>query len=143
MNKNKMLKFLIDSDFQLISARFNRQTFATGATVLTEGTVSPALYLLVSGSVKVVRDVLDEEVVVAQLGPGEMLGITSLLDGSAISATVVTNEPSAFDWITMTDLHALLESVPGLATRFYRSLGSVLADRLDAVLSQVTPPSDE
>ncbi|WP_193771246.1 Crp/Fnr family transcriptional regulator [Candidatus Magnetaquicoccus inordinatus] len=140
MNKNKMLKYLIDSDLQLISAHFNRQTYAAGETIFSEGVVLHALHLLVSGSVKVVRNNLDKEVVVAQLGPGELLGVTSLLDGSTISATVITVEPCEFDWIAFTDLHSLLELVPGLATRFYRSLGSVLADRLDTVLNQVTLP---
>ncbi|MBF0182767.1 MAG: cyclic nucleotide-binding domain-containing protein [Magnetococcales bacterium] len=141
--KNFRLKFLVESDIALISSRFNRQHFSAGETVLTEGVVSQSLYLLVQGSVKVVRNVLDEEVVIARLGPGEMLGVTSLLDGSAISTTVITNEPCEFDWIALTDLHSLLESVPGLAVRFYRSLGALLADRLDTVLSQVTPPAEE
>ncbi|MEO5349934.1 MAG: cyclic nucleotide-binding domain-containing protein [Magnetococcus sp. YQC-3] len=141
MNKSNMLSFLLESDLSLIGEKATRQPFKEGEVVLKEGTISHSLYRLMKGAVKVVTHVRGEEVVVARLGPGELLGVASLLNGSAIAATVVASEESEFELIAAHDLQSLLESVPGLAVRFYRSLGSVLANRLDLVLNQVAQPT--
>ncbi|MBF0162523.1 MAG: cyclic nucleotide-binding domain-containing protein [Magnetococcales bacterium] len=140
VNNPSMLPFLLDDDLALIRSKSTRTVFKKGEVVLQEGAISRSLYLLVSGQVNVVKDVLGEEVVITRLEPGELLGIASLLNGSPIGATVLASAESTFELIATPDLHALLESIPGLAVRFYRSLGAVLASRLDAVLQQVAQP---
>ncbi|MBF0191820.1 MAG: cyclic nucleotide-binding domain-containing protein [Magnetococcales bacterium] len=140
MNKDDMLRFLIKDDMARLSEKSTRRVFKKGDIILKEGVVAHSLYRLIKGSVKVVKDVRGEDVVISRLGPGELLGIASLLNGTAIMATVVAKEESEFELIALHDLQSLLESMPGLAVRFYRSLGAVLMDRLDLIVHQVVSP---
>ncbi|MBF0583275.1 MAG: cyclic nucleotide-binding domain-containing protein [Magnetococcales bacterium] len=140
MKSDNMLMFLVQDDLALIREKSSSKEFKKGEIVLKEGVICHNVYRLVKGRVKVVTDVRGEEVVVGHLEPGELLGVASFLNGSGIAATAIASEKCECEVIAAHDLQSLLESVPGMAVRFYRSLGSVLADRLDLVLKQVTPP---
>jgi len=70
--------------------------FRRGDTVFHQGDPGDALFVLASGSVKVVlpSDEGAEPAIVAILGPGEFFGELAILDGAPHSATIVTVEPT-------------------------------------------------
>jgi len=98
--------------------------FRRGDTIFHQGDPGDSLYVMASGSVKVVlpSEQGAEPAIVAVLGPGEFFGELSLLDGAPHSATIAAIEPSetlvlqrdAFLSLVDTDRdlrHALLVSV--------------------------------
>lgn len=65
-----------------------------GTTLFSKGDPGDSLYLIVSGWVKVVTTNQDgEELVLNHVGPGEVVGEVSLIDGEPRSAGVVTLTP--------------------------------------------------
>jgi len=81
---------LEEKDLKKIVRLGMRQKYKKGNIVLLEQENGAALFVIVSGKVKVVR--MDEdgrEVILSMFGPGEFFGEMSLLDGQARSASVV------------------------------------------------------
>lgn len=62
--------------------------FAPGEVILDEGSTGQEMYLVISGSVEIVKGRGTEAVVLATRGPGELVGEMGLIDASARSATV-------------------------------------------------------
>ena len=67
-----------------------RRLFASGSALMRQGEESDAMFVILSGSVRVVRmhPDLREPFVLATLGPGEVVGEMGALDGARRSATV-------------------------------------------------------
>lgn len=73
------------------------------------------VYFIVSGTVKVFVDHADgSEVILAMLGPGEMVGEMSLVDNLNRSASVTTLESSTLVWMDRTTFWRQLHQIPAL-----------------------------
>jgi CRP-like cAMP-binding protein len=98
-----------------------------GATVLTAEQPGEAVYVLLRGSVKVHLLTPDgADVILAVLGPGEVVGEMSLADSLGRSASVTTLEESVFLWIDRTTFRFGIEGSPVLA----RNLADILSRRM-------------
>jgi CRP-like cAMP-binding protein len=64
------------------------------------------------------------------LGPGEILGEMSLLEGEPASATILAVEDSLLLVLPVDILRRELDGNPHLAARFYRALGRIVSGRL-------------
>jgi CRP-like cAMP-binding protein len=94
------------------------QDFAAGQFVVRQGQVGTGLYVILSGSVRVLRGA-DE---LARLGVGEFFGELSVIDQQPRNASVQAAEPTAVLALASWDLLGLLESDPQLALNMIRSL---------------------
>jgi CRP/FNR family transcriptional regulator, cyclic AMP receptor protein len=89
------------------------QKYKKGNIVVLEQESGAALFVIISGKVKVVR--MDEdgrEVILSMFGPGEFFGEMSLLDGLARSASVVATVKSELFMIHRRDFLELLNEFP-------------------------------
>lgn len=79
-----------------LAAALRVRRFRKGETVFHQGDPGDALFIMASGSVKVVlpSDEGAEPAIVAVLGPGEFFGELAILDGAPHSATIVAVEPT-------------------------------------------------
>jgi CRP/FNR family cyclic AMP-dependent transcriptional regulator len=74
---------LEDKELQRIAKLGTRQKYKKGNIVVLEKESGAALFVIVSGKVKVVRtDEEGREVILSMFGPGEFFGEMSLLDGT-------------------------------------------------------------
>lgn len=87
--------------------------FKQGETLFSQGQVGEAMYLLVAGRVKVVRDGQS----IAELGPGANFGEMALLDQPERSATITALESAEALIITREAFFALLKRDPTLAVK--------------------------
>jgi CRP/FNR family cyclic AMP-dependent transcriptional regulator len=90
-----------------------RQKYKKGNIVVLEQESGAALFVIITGKVKVVR--MDEdgrEVILSMFGPGEFFGEMSLLDGLARSASVVATMKSELFMIHRRDFLELLNEFP-------------------------------
>ena len=91
------------------------RVFPANMIVVSEGDTSDALYVVLSGRVRVyVSDEQGREMVLGEQGPGEFFGEIAL-DGGPRSATVATVESSRLAVIGQPEFRAFCASHPGMA----------------------------
>ena len=92
-------------------------------TIVHVGDITGSLFVIVSGSVKVLnRDVEGNEVILAVLGAGECFGEMCLIDGSPRSADVVVSENCELLEISKSDFTKALASNVDLCLNIMKSL---------------------
>ena len=93
-----------------------RKKYKRGNIVVLEKEMGAALFVIVSGKVKIVRTDEDgREVILSIFGPGEFFGEMSLLDGLARSASVVALSKAELFMIHRRDFLKLLNEHPQVA----------------------------
>ncbi len=103
------------------------KTFPAGATFITADQPGDAVYVIGEGAVKVFVDDADgNEVILAILAPGEIVGEMSLLDSASRSANVVTLEETTVFWMNRAGFQRLLSETPIMQWNMTR----LLCDRL-------------
>jgi CRP/FNR family cyclic AMP-dependent transcriptional regulator len=104
-------------------AMIMRRSAPRGSAILQEGAVADALYVVVSGRVKVMMGEEDgKETILSILGPGEFFGEMGLIDDNPRSATVMAIEPCELLAITRRDFRRCLLENPELAMAVMRVL---------------------
>jgi CRP/FNR family transcriptional regulator, cyclic AMP receptor protein len=84
---------LPDTELEKIATLATSRSIVKGTTIVRAGDPTDALYVLISGSMKVYNcDNEGREVIIAILGPGEFIGEMGLIDGAPRSANVVARE---------------------------------------------------
>jgi CRP-like cAMP-binding protein len=114
---------LEDRDLEKIARLGTRQRYKKGNIVVLEQESGAALFVIISGKVKVVR--MDEdgrEVILSMFGPGEFFGEMALLDGLARSASVVATVKSELLMIHRRDFLELLNEYPSVAVALLAEL---------------------
>jgi len=100
--------------------------FHPGQVILQEGAVSSELYLILEGSVEVVKGQGSEEMVLTRRGPGDVLGEMAFIEARPRSATVRTVEGARLLEFSETDIRALLARQPQLLHQVMRELSARL-----------------
>lgn len=100
--------------------------FRRGETVFHQGDPGDALFVLASGSVKVVlpSDEGAEPAIVAILGAGEFFGELAILDGAPHSATIVAVEATQTLVLHRDAFLELIDADPGLRRALLASLAT-------------------
>lgn len=109
---------ITDESMSRLAAVAGEQEFAVGQFVVRQGQVGTGLYLIVDGSVRVMRGA-DE---LAALGPGDFFGELSVIDQQPRNASVQAAESTTVLALASWDLLALLESDPALALNMIKGL---------------------
>lgn len=102
-------------------------TLAAGSGVMTVEQPGEVAYVILEGTVKIHIEQLDgTEVILAILGPGEILGEMSLVDALGRSASVATMEATTLLWLDRSTFWGCLREMP---TMTYNLVG-ILSRRL-------------
>lgn len=109
-----------------MSRRFRWVQLERGETLFSQGDPGDALYVLVSGRLRVELETDSGPRVVGEVAPGETVGEMSLLSDEPRSATVVALRDSVLQECGREDFDALIEKYPGLAMH----LAGILVERL-------------
>jgi serine/threonine-protein kinase len=119
---------------------FESRVFEAGETVIAEGDVGDAAYIIETGRCEVLKLIEGTEVAVRQLGPGDVFGETAVLTEAPRTASVVAMERCSLKVITGLSLTRELDRNPWLAA-FVRSLAQLFRET-DARLSRSTGAGD-
>lgn len=118
-----------DLDFVLRIA--HRQEFAPGALLVRQGQPADSALILERGRAHVMTVLPGGgETVVAELGPGSVLGETALLDSGVRSANVVATEPTACCSIERDAFRMLIAQRNGAALAINHRIALALCARL-------------
>jgi CRP/FNR family transcriptional regulator len=115
-----------DATLEAIAAALRIRRFRKGETVFHQGDPGDALFIVATGSVKVVLPSNEgaEPAIVAVLGPGEFFGELAILDGAAHSATIVAVEPTETLVLRREAFLGLVDSEPELRRALLASLAA-------------------
>ncbi len=129
---------LEERDFARISACGVRKTYRKGEVILMEEESGSALFVIVSGEVKVVRIGEDgREVILSILGASDIFGEMALLDGEARSASVVALDDAELFVLHRKDFLGLLHEYPSIAISMLKHLTQRLR-RADALIKSLS-----
>ena len=110
-----------------LAANVSTRFFDTGEILVAVGHPAGAVYLIVTGTVKVhVEEPDGTEVLLAILGPGELIGEVSLLDGRKPSATVAALDRTECLSMDFAAFSSAIRTVPMLTFNFARILAARL-----------------
>jgi CRP-like cAMP-binding protein len=101
-------------------ARFATQTFQPGAVLVRQGEDAGSLFLIATGGVEVrSTDADGDRVVLAQPGPGDVVGEISLVLRRPATADVVAVHTTVALELTREQFHAAIREHPGLLQQLY------------------------
>jgi CRP-like cAMP-binding protein len=116
---------LLDVDFREIARGLGTIiAFPAGATIFCEGDAPDHMYILLEGAL----DVTHRGAVIVSVGPGEALGVVSLLDNKPRTATAVVTHDAKLAVIDRRNFRYMVASVP----HFVWYVMAELAERLRA-----------
>ncbi|HEX3723462.1 MAG TPA: Crp/Fnr family transcriptional regulator, partial [Nitrolancea sp.] len=107
----------------VVTATLRKVTVQPNTNLIAVEQPGDRVYFILSGTVKVFVDHADgSEVILALLGPGEMVGEMSLVDNLNRSASVTTLETSNLAWMDRAALWRQLQSNPVLMSNMVTML---------------------
>ena len=107
-------------DLAAVAERAIEVDFPADRVIARQGEIGTGFFVVIEGSVRVVRDGKD----VATLKPGEFFGELSVLDGLPRVAQVVATEPTRCLALASWDFEQALLDSPPLALAILRGLAS-------------------
>ncbi|MGL5082260.1 MAG: cyclic nucleotide-binding domain-containing protein [Microcoleaceae cyanobacterium] len=127
---------LDDSDLQWIINRGKVKTIPPGETLIYEGRPINALYMVLSGLLRV-SIFPNGEKELAQLSLGEVVGEISFIDSRPPLANVQAVEKSQVLAIPRYELNAQLNRNSGFSSRFYQGISLCLASRMRGTIRRL------
>lgn len=127
---------------ELIS-RFSTHTFPPGEVLVRKGEEGGSLFLIASGVVEVRgTDADGDRVVLAQFGPGDVVGEISLVLRRPANADVVAVHTTVALELTWAEFHEAIREHPGLLTQLYEIATQREADTRSLVAREALDVSD-
>ncbi len=121
------LVYLTANDWTLVADKATRLQFKKGDVLVQRGKRTNGIYLLLKGTARVH---IPSQPAARTIGPGEICGEMSFLEGAPASASVIADGDVETYHLDLPTLDSLFELFPHLASRFYRSLATNLSRRL-------------
>ncbi|UJR86502.1 cyclic nucleotide-binding domain-containing protein [Sandaracinus amylolyticus] len=101
-------------------ARFASRDFATGDVLVKEGEESEGLFLIASGHVRVTSTDADgDRILLADLGPGDVVGEIGLVLRRPATATVTATTPTIALHLSRDQFHDAIRAHPTLLSELY------------------------
>ena len=123
---------LAERELNQIAALARLQRHDARQIIVSQGDDSADLFLIEKGRLKAsAANANGDEVVLSIMGPGDVFGEMSLLDGMPRSATVETLEPCQVMVIESQAFQALLREIPSLAASLMKVMARRLRDLTD------------
>ena len=117
---------LSSSEIRRVAGKMQLLSLPKGATLFVQGDAGDALYLIASGSVRIVNPHAGADAVLAFMGRGDVLGETGLLTGERRSVTVRLDTSCEFLKLARQDFEALARENPAFLTHLTRLLSARL-----------------
>jgi extracellular factor (EF) 3-hydroxypalmitic acid methyl ester biosynthesis protein len=132
----QLMSELTHEDLDWLFLEGHERQVIANAQIIVEGQYPDALYFVLQGLLGIRSEALGNSTL-THLGPGEILGEMSLLEGKPASATVLALENSLLLVLPIDILRRKLDEDPYMATRFYHALGRIVSGRLRNSMGQL------
>jgi CRP/FNR family cyclic AMP-dependent transcriptional regulator len=129
--KSHLFEGLLPEEIEMLSELTQQKNYEDGAIVFEQGSVGESLFLLVEGSVEVVRMREDgSEHIIATLDAPNYFGEMSLIDKEYRSATIRSKTDTVMLCLTNKNLHSFARVYKNGFTLVVISIARVLSARL-------------
>lgn len=136
MRHSAVLRAVAPSEREGLMARFEARSFRTGERLVTLEEDSEGLFLLASGGVRVVgRDADGDELEIAALGPGDVVGEISLVLRRPATADVIATHPTIALELRRTQFQEAIKQHPTLLGELY-DLATTREEEMRTVVAQ-------
>lgn len=134
LDRLPIFKDLAPEDLSKLARLLHRRTVQGGVGIMRVAEQGEAVYILLNGTVKIHVEQSDgSDVILAILGPGEIVGDMDMVDGQGRSANAVTLEETNLLWMQRGAFQECLRSMPLITFNLVR----ILARRLRLSNAQV------
>jgi CRP/FNR family transcriptional regulator, cyclic AMP receptor protein len=138
LRQSKALRNLNDRELEEVAKLGTLWKRPAGVLVIREGSEAAGVYLLQQGSVEVRMTSRDgHEVVIDELGPGDLFGWSSVLDQSAFKAAIWTVGECTLVVMDGRKLRALFDANNHIGYRVCREIAEIVASRLERLRSRL------
>lgn len=118
-----MFRGLTDAELSKLNNLLHRKIFPAANMFINAEQPGEAIYIIVSGTVKVfIEDLNGAEVILAILLAGEVVGEMSLLDNSGRSANAIALEETTVFWMDRASFCEALRTIPEINNNLFRLL---------------------
>jgi CRP-like cAMP-binding protein len=134
-----LVGYLTDEEQSRLLAAMEPQEVAAGAVVMRRGEASESLYLVESGEIEVYDATVGEEVALAVVGPGGVVGEVGFVDGRPRTHHVRARSDCRLRRLTRTRLLELAKDDVPLFARVTIALAELLAHRFRRAVAELEP----
>jgi len=121
LKRSALFSGVSTSELRAVAAVADELHFKHGDRIVGENEIGDALFLIVNGSVRIVKAWKSERPIeLAQLSEGESFGEMSAIDEEVRSATVIANSDCDVLRISKDDLHDVLRESPQIGIELLR-----------------------
>ena len=143
MRHSAILRAVAPADRQTLMDRFESRRFKAGERLVTFEEEATGLFLIASGAVKVVgRDADGDELLVAELGPGDVVGEISLVLRRPATADVIATHHTIALELAREQFHEAIKEHPSLLGELYE-LATKREEEMRTVVAQETLDVEE
>lgn len=129
LKQTPLFENLSEDAIDLLAQSTRIQTYRTGQVILREGRVGAAFFILVSGSVEVVKGSSGAEpVVIATLGAGEFFGEIATMQHVPRSASVRARQETTCLVIWRLDFDSYIRRFPDVAAKVASAFSARFGD---------------
>lgn len=140
---SRILSAVAPDKRQELMARFVAHTFLPGDVLVRQGEEGGSLFLIASGLVEVrSTDADGDRVVLAQSGPGDVVGEISLVLRRPATADVVAVHSTVALELTLAEFHEAIRQHPGLLQQLYEIATQREAETRSVVAQEALDVSD-
>jgi CRP/FNR family cyclic AMP-dependent transcriptional regulator len=116
-----LFRGLSNTELTRVNNQLGRTKFPAGAMILTASQPGEVTYIIIDGTLKVsVLERNGRELILALLGPGEIVGELSMADRAGRSADVTALEPATLVWMDRHGFDQLRREIPALTENLLR-----------------------
>ncbi|NWF97845.1 MAG: cyclic nucleotide-binding domain-containing protein [Nitrospirae bacterium] len=139
--KDEMIfEFLNEQDFVIIAPFFELKNYPLGTIVFKEGEPGEFIGFVLSGKLEVKKqtEFKGNQLIIAILGKGSMVGELSIFDEHKRSATVEAVEDTNLLIIKNDSINSLIEQFPYIGAKLLKGLIRILSLRLRKATERLT-----
>ncbi len=130
---------LTDQERRSITTEMQPKTFHEGQSIILEATPSEAMYVVDAGWVRILSEQGGRRVVLANLGPGSMLGdVDFFLDGPYSSSAEAASEVNLWA-LSKADLKQLIVREPAIGVKLSLAIGAKVVQVSEYLAEQRLP----
>ena len=130
LKKFSVIQNLTDDEAYSIARMSSERSFKENETIFREDDLTEGIYLIHSGSVRIVKTTPFGEQLLSYLNPGSFFGEMDFIDSLRCSADAIANEETVLFSLSKMKLEEMFLSRRHVAVQFYREFWKALSDRI-------------
>lgn len=125
-----LFQLLTMEEIEETGSFLKQHSYKIGDNIFSEGDKGNAMYIVVSGTVKITKKINGREKELINLGPGDFFGEIALFDYVSRTANAVSSEESSVLEITRSSFNDFFSKRPQICAKILYQMVAELARRL-------------